>query len=270
MLPSLFPPLESWKRIEVIFKGTVLFFTKEQQTYQSRPSMAFVLYGYEENPRTRLVRIVAAAQGIPLNLVEVVPRRNVNTQLMLDKFPRSLGKIPALEAPHIKLTETISISLYLTRIYRSNYLLGDGSPEHEAEVISWMSWANQELLGTLSRWFLPLIPHHTRPAPYDKLQVEAGKADSLAMLNTLERLLSPHRYLVGTEMTLADIFVAVMLSRGLEWVLGESWRDAHPNCMRHFEMVRDWRPVRAVVSIFPLIDEETPNVDPCQDWMGRY
>ncbi|KAG5927432.1 hypothetical protein E4U42_002267 [Claviceps africana] len=224
--------------------------------------MTFLLYGYAENPRTRLVRIVAAAQGIPIELIEVVPREDINRQLLLDKFPRSNGKIPALEAPGIQLTETLSIVLYLARIGAPTCLLGNGSPEHEAEVVSWMSWANQELLDTLARWFLPLIPNVSRPAPYDKAGVEAGKADSLAMLNTLEDLLSDKTHLVGEQMTLADIFVAVVLSRGLEWVLGAAWRSAHPHCMRHFEMVAGWDPVREVAPHFALVDAETPNVNP--------
>ncbi|KAG5950176.1 hypothetical protein E4U53_005414 [Claviceps sorghi] len=273
--------------------------------------MAFVLYGYavrlicqwnkhnppqeahacmpQENPRTRLVRIVAAAQNIPLELVEVVPRENIGRQLLLDRFPRSHGKIPALDAPGLQLTETISIALvrrascletpqrrerletgaltipqYLARIRGPTCLLGDGSPEQEAEIVSWMSWANQELLGTLARWFLPLIPNLSRRAPYSKPDVEAGKADSLAMLNTLETLLgSKHKTrLVGEEVTLADIFVAIVLARGLERVLGAAWRTAHPHCMRHFDMVRGWEPVRGVVPEFALVDVETPNVNP--------
>ncbi|KAG6017848.1 hypothetical protein E4U54_002490 [Claviceps lovelessii] len=227
-----------------------------------RALMNFVVYGNADNPRTRLVCIVAAAQGIPIEMVQVVPRRNIGRQMLMEKFPRSNGKIPALEAPDVKLTETISIALYLAKIRGPTPLLGNGSLEQEAEVVSWMSWANQELLDTLARWFLPLIPNFFRPVPYDKRQVETGKADSLAMLNTLEHLLSTKSHLVGDHMTVADFFVAVILSRGLEWVLDPKWRRAHPNCMRHFEMVRDWRSVRVVVPHFLLTDEETPNEDP--------
>lgn len=82
------------------------------------------------------------------------------------------------------------------------------------------------------------------------------------MLDTLEALLSTQSHLVGDEITLADIFVAIMLSRGLEWVLDATWRKGHPNCMKHFEMVRRWEPVRAVVPDFTFIDVETPNANP--------
>ena len=41
---------------------------------------------------------------------------------------------------------------YLAGIYNSSQLLGNGSEEQRAEVLSWMSWANEELLPTLALW----------------------------------------------------------------------------------------------------------------------
>lgn len=100
------------------------------------------------------------------------------------------------------------------------------------------------------------------PAPYDKEAVEAGKAASLAMVEILEDQLKGRKHLVGNQMTLADAFVAIMLSRGLEWVLDGAWRRRHPNCMRHFTMVAQWEPVKNVVPEFKLIETETPNLNP--------
>ncbi|KAI0184245.1 hypothetical protein EV127DRAFT_308780, partial [Xylaria flabelliformis] len=68
--------------------------------------------------------------------------------------------------------------------------------------------------------------------PYDYNSIEAGKKTSLSMLETLEISLGNHIHLVGQGVTLADIFVAVVLSRGFEWVLDETWRNQHPYCMR--------------------------------------
>ncbi|KAI1324623.1 glutathione-S-transferase theta, GST [Xylariaceae sp. FL0255] len=224
--------------------------------------MTYTIYGYKNNPRTRLIRVVAAAQGIHLDELEVIPRKNVNRDLLIEKFPMSAGKIPALEGPDIKLTETVAIALYLAKTGEKRGLLGDGSVQEEALVMSWMSWSNQELLVILARWFLPLIPNFSSPAPYNREAIEAGKQASLTLLEKLESSLSGKKFLVGNSITLADIFVCIMLSRGLEWVLGEEWRRAHANCMRHFNMMREWGPVKEVIPGFVLIKEETPNVDP--------
>jgi elongation factor 1-gamma len=84
------------------------------------------------------------------------------------------------------------------------------------------------------------------------------------MLDCLETALSggTSGYLVGDSPTLADIFVAIVVSRGLEWVLGAPWRAQHPNCMRHFDLITKWQPVRDIVPEFKLIEKETPNVNP--------
>ena len=112
--------------------------------------------------------------------------------------------------------------------------------------------------------FLPLIPNFSQPAPYDKDAIEAGKKASLGMLDALETRLEPGNHLVGNGMTLADIFVAIFVTRGLQWVLGEEWRKRHPAIMRHVEMVMEWTPVRSVIDEFIMIKEETPNVNPNQ------
>ncbi|KAF8534752.1 hypothetical protein BDD12DRAFT_918824 [Trichophaea hybrida] len=199
--------------------------------------MTFTLYGYERNPRTRVVRIVAAAEGIELNHVEVVPRKNIGKEEYMAKFPLSSGKIPGLEGPVVMLTETLAIVTYLASISNNAKLLGDGSKEQAAQ--------------TLALWFLPLIPNFTDPAPYNKSSVDAGKTSSLRLLSTLENTLSTRICLVGDHLTIADIMVTIYVSRGLEWVLDSKWKVEHPNIMRHFEVVANMGPVK----------EETPNID---------
>lgn len=56
----------------------------------------------------------AAAEGISLNQSLVVPRKGINKSAYMELFPLSQGKIPALEGPGIKITETIAIA-YVSR-----------------------------------------------------------------------------------------------------------------------------------------------------------
>ncbi|KAM3565183.1 hypothetical protein ARSEF4850_001492 [Beauveria asiatica] len=244
--------------------------------------MEYTVYGYEGNPRTRILRVIAHSQDIKVNLSEVVPRQNLNRDALIEKFPRSRGKIPALEGDKVKLTEVPAIA-YVRDIQSSNNkilfisdsrgrqylakvkpgrLLGDGSLEQEAEVLSWVNWANQELLVIMSKWFLPLIPGLARPAPYDKAAVEAGKAATLAFLDNHEAAIKDNKFLVGNDFTLADIFVAIYISRGLEWILGAEWRRQHPATMQHFNLVANWEHCKAVVPVFKQVDVEVANVNP--------
>lgn len=51
----------------------------------------------------------AAAEGIKLNHSLVIPRNGINKTTYIERFPLSQGKIPALEGPVVKITETIAI-----------------------------------------------------------------------------------------------------------------------------------------------------------------
>jgi elongation factor 1-gamma len=92
--------------------------------------------------------------------------------------------------------------------------------------------------------------------------VEAGKVKSQRLLTTLETILDGKQWLVGNHLTLADILVAVYVSRGLEWVLDAKWRKLHPNIMKHFGAFAGQEAVKKVIPQFVLIDNETPNVNP--------
>jgi elongation factor 1-gamma len=47
---------------------------------------------------------------------------------------------------------------YLARLSNTAQLLGDGSLEQEAQIISYVSWANEELLNILAKWYDPFFP----------------------------------------------------------------------------------------------------------------
>ncbi|EKV04229.1 glutathione-S-transferase theta, GST [Penicillium digitatum] len=224
--------------------------------------MEYTVYGYEGNPRTRIIRIVAALEGIPLHLSTVVPRMYVNTDTYTSEFPLSRGKVPALKGPNVKITEVIAIANYLARVHNRAKLLGNGSNEQAAEVLSWVSWANQEMLGTLASWFLPLIPNLKKPAPYNAQAVETGKSASNHLLGLLEKTLESKTYLVGKSLTIADLFVAMYLARGMEWVLDADWRASHPNIIKYFNGITSIDQWKTVIPQMKMIEKETPNEDP--------
>lgn len=90
----------------------------------------------------------------------------------------------------------------------------------------------------------------------------AGKAASLDLLEKLEKQLDGIDYVVGNRLTLADIFITVYLSRGLEWILDADWRSRHPNTMSYFGNISSRDFVKAVIPEFKLIERETPNKNP--------
>lgn len=158
---------------------------------------------------------------------------------------------------------------YLSKLHGRSDLLGSANTlEQEALVLNYMSWANQELLPTLARWFLPLIPNFSDPAPFDFVAIDKGREASLALLAKLEKEITKSResygnvWLVGNGPTLADIFVGIMVSRGLQWVLGREWRAAHLGIMAHFKEFSNWEPVRKIMPDFKFVEEEPRNMNP--------
>lgn len=81
-------------------------------------------------------------------------------------------------------------------------------------------------------------------------------------MKKLEGVLTGIEWLVGDSPTLADIFVSVVLSRGLQWVLDRKWRETHPACMKHFERLRSLDIVIQVIPEFKLVEVEPPNAQP--------
>lgn len=67
------------------------------------------------------------------------------------------------------------------------------------------------LLAGLGAWFAPLIGR----IPYNKGAVENAKAAELKQFAYLEKTLADKTFLVGNRITVADIYVASVIIRGL-------------------------------------------------------
>lgn len=96
-----------------------------------------------------------------------------------------------------------------------------------------MSFGNSEVLPALGPWFRPLIGKD----PYNKKNVEDAQKKSYKAISVLEQHLTIHTYLVGERVTLADLFVASVISRGFQYVLDKAWRSENPSTTRWFETV---------------------------------
>ena len=74
--------------------------------------------------------------------------------------------------------------------------------------------ANSYLLPKLAGWFRPLIGRD----PYNKGSVEKSKGEAFKGFAVLEKHLLSHTYLVSERLTLADLFVACITTRGFDTV----------------------------------------------------
>ena len=121
-----------------------------------------------------------------------------------------------------------------------------------------MSFANQELLGAIAEWFRPLFGLGT----YIKKNVEEAQKATLKATSVLEQHLLVNTFLVGDRITLADLFVCGLISRGFQFFFDKKWRSENPNVTRWYETIYNQPIYSAVVDKLNFIDEAIPNQPP--------
>ncbi|GAM90792.1 hypothetical protein ANO11243_088370 [Dothideomycetidae sp. 11243] len=206
------------------------------------------LYTHEGNSRSTVLKAVAKANNLELEIVDVQPDKGVS-----DDYLRvnRLGKVPSFEgADNFILTECIAIAIYLTSQNEKTTLLGKTKQDY-ASILRWMSFANHEVLPAIGGWFRPLVGRD----PYNKKSVEEHQKRALKAVKVLEDHFLINTYLVGERLTLADLFVASTISRGFEYLFDKEWRTEHPNVSRWFETVYHQPIYSDVAAKFPSIDK---------------
>ena len=205
---------------------------------------------YDGTPRGLFPRVVANYEGVELDVVKANPWEGTSDEFK-SKFP--MNKVPAFEAGEFKLSECIAISAYIAKSNgdKANLLASKGSVEEQAAVLQWCSWANAHLLMSLGQWFSPLLGR----VPYNKNAVEGAKTQFNGIADYLEKSLVKQTFLAGERISLADIYVAAVIGRGLEFVLEPSWRQAHPAIMRHFLTVTNQEAFKKTGVSYKLCDK---------------
>lgn len=187
-------------------------------------------------PNPRVVRMFAAEKGVPLDLVEVdivVGENRQEAYLAINP----LGGTPALVLDSGQvITETVAACEYLDETHPGRSLIG-ATPEGRAEA---RMWARRIDLGFAEPLTMGFRAAEGRAMFAPRLIVAdaaaAGdlKAMAFATLDAVDRLCAGRRYVVGDDLTLADILLFAFVEfatligmtplAGRPWLQG--WRDA--------------------------------------------
>jgi len=208
--------------------------------------MAGTLYTYPENFRAYKALIAAEYSGVKVNVASDFEFGVTNkTEAFLKKFP--YGQVPAYETKDGKyLTESNAIAYYV-----SNDQLRGKTDLERAQVVQWLSFAENEILPYSSAWVFPLLGI----MPYNKNTVEHAKEDSKRTLDVLNKHLINSTYLVGERISLADIVVFSNLLSLYQYVLEPSVRSSFGNVTRWFKTILNQPQVSKVVSNFQLAEK---------------
>ncbi|XP_009864502.1 PREDICTED: glutathione S-transferase theta-1-like [Apaloderma vittatum] len=124
-----------------------------------------------------------------------------------------LKKVPALKDGDFTLAECTAILLYLSRKYNTPDHWYPSDIQKRAQVDEYLSWhhANIRANAPKTMWIKVLIPLFTgQPLPSEKLQeVMEGLSASLKQFE--ERFLQDKAFIIGSEISLADLVAIVEL-----------------------------------------------------------
>ena len=121
-----------------------------------------------------------------------------------------------------------------------------------------MSFGNTEVIRALAGWWAPLLGRD----PYNKKNVEESQKATSKVVSVLEQHLLVNTFLVGDRITLADLFMCGMITRGFQYLFDKKWRSENPNVARWYETINQQPIYSAVTDKFAFIDEAIPNQPP--------
>ena len=128
-----------------------------------------------------------------------------------------------------------------------------------ANILKWMSFFNSEVLPRFGDWYGPLQGR----VPYNKKAVEDASKAALRAISVAEEHLLHNTFLVGERITVADIFGASVIARGLQLVFGKAWREEFPNVTRWFTTIYNQSIYSSVAPAAVFNDEpQLTNVPP--------
>jgi glutathione S-transferase len=172
--------------------------------------MPLVLHGYRYSVYLRIARLALAEKGVTYERVEVNPFAPDVPAAYLALHP--FGRVPTLVHDDFILYETGAITRYLDR--------GFGGPSlqpHSPRALARMD----QIIGVVDSYgYWPLVrqvfSHRVfRPAigqPADEAEVGRGLTGAAKVLAALEALAAPDAFLVGPDLSLADLHLGAMIA----------------------------------------------------------
>ncbi|KAK4120529.1 glutathione S-transferase [Parathielavia appendiculata] len=187
------------------------------------------LYSYPNSYRVQRLHAIAAINGLTLEDAPDFQMGVTNrTPEFLAKFP--LGKVPAFESGDgtFHLTEGQAIARYVAESgHGAGQLLGGDDPRTRALVEQWSCFAAQELESNITPLLVMCL---YKLVPYDEARYAYHVGGFERAVKRLEVAVQGGRrkFLVGEQLTLADIMVAGVLQMASRLVLDKEMREQVP------------------------------------------
>jgi elongation factor 1-gamma len=209
------------------------------------------LYTYPDNFRAFKGLIAAQFSGAKVEVAKDFSFGATNKKPdFLKKFPS--GQVPAFETTDgVRLVDSNAIALYL-----ANEQLRGKTLQDQAEVIQWISIADNEILNAVRCWVYP-VAGIMQLSQEDQ---DRGQQGVKSALSRLDAHLLTKTYLVGERITLADIAVFCTLLQAFQWVLDPATRAPYVNVNRWVDTLVNQPQFKAVLGDFHLCEKSGQRV----------
>ena len=166
-----------------------------------------VILGDPRSTSVRTVRLACEEKGITYDLKPMGPIAAPERQ-----GASPFGKIPGFQHRDFQLHETLAIVMYLEAAFDLPSLLPTDAQDL-ATAFQWMSSANDYFYDAMVRSYVLQYAMPTGPeGKPDRAVIDSAIPRIQHQLAVLDHTYGHSRWLVGTELSLADLFVAPMLA----------------------------------------------------------
>jgi len=162
-----------------------------------------------------------------------------------------IGKIPTLETPEGGIFESTAIERYLAGLRSDTGLLGQSNYE-KALVDSWATFANTELAANASALIFPIV---LKSFTFDQKKHDEFLPKFKRALQALENHLLLRTYIVGEQITLADVACASALLYPMKFIMDKTFRKDYSNVSRWFTTCVNQPEFAAVMGDAPLCEK---------------
>lgn len=182
---------------------------------------SYTLYTPEASFRAFATLIAAEYNAVVVDVV---------TDVTAEDAKSPVGKLPVLETPSgEKIFSCYAAARFIAGLRRDTGLTGS-SPAEAALIDGWMDWASQELELPACVWFYPVAGY----MPFNKNSYEKSKQDLAKALKVLNDHLHGKSYIVGNQITLADIVLASTLLYPFKLVTDQSYLKPYGKVLKWF------------------------------------
>jgi len=206
------------------------------------------LYARPDDYKTRKALICARHNGLEIKILENKDEKHAASQY---------GRVPVLETMDGCVFSTNAVVRFLARTRRDLGLYGRNFME-SGQVDSWMEFSTSTLEVPLCTITYPLLGlFDAVPAATAQAKIDVKEA-----LTILENHLTTNTYVVGHQITAADISLVCAVHDAFTLAFDGAFRSQFPNVLRWFDLIVNQPAVKHVLKDVRLRGEEKMKQEP--------